>query len=455
MIGMSTPADSITRHVAEHISQSQWSALPQDVAAHALRSWVNFVGCAAGGSQHEAVERAERALCRSGDRGLSTVIGRSTLANAQLSALLNGISASVYAFDDTHAQAMVHSSSIVGSALIGLAGTQPAVDGKTLLLSFAWGIELMCRLSKAISVAPARSDIGWSQSGITGAIGAAAACSKLMALDGTGTATAIGLAAAQSLGLRVAHGTMGMHLVPAQAASIGLQSALLAQSGFSGPTHALEGRNGFFHLFCEQAQPTSLTDGLGERFELLSNTFKAYPCGIVIHAVIDACLALRSRADLNVGQMVSIELNVPAPSAALADRQHPATEFEAQVSAQHWAAAALLTGAAGIEQGTQACIDLPAVRALRERCTVKVMAHMPDDASEVRVQMADGQVLVCRVDHYQGGIANPLSDEAIDSKFLNQASRALGAVQARKLLAQCRSLTGYTDVAGLWREQSI
>jgi len=43
----------------------------------------------------------------------------------------------------------------------------------------------------------------------------------------------------------------------------------------------------FFALFAHEASTASLVDNLGIRFELLANTFKAYPCGIVIHAVID------------------------------------------------------------------------------------------------------------------------------------------------------------------------
>ena len=41
----------------------------------------------------------------------------------------------------------------------------------------------------------------------------------------------------------------------------------------------------------DDAIVSEVTEGLGERWELLQNTFKPYPCGIVMHAVIDACLA--------------------------------------------------------------------------------------------------------------------------------------------------------------------
>jgi 2-methylcitrate dehydratase PrpD len=440
----------VTQAIAAKICEARWSDLPAQVSAHALRSFVNFAGCAAGGSQHDAVSRAVAALYTPEEAGSAPVIGRSIMANPQLSALLNCISASVYAFDDTHAEAMVHPSSIVGSAMLGLAGKVGKTDGQTFLLSFTWGVEMMCRLSKAMSVAPARSDLGWSQSGVTGAIGAAVACGKLLDLQASEMASAIGLAAAQSSGLRVAHGTMGMHLVPSQAAATGVQSALLAQAGFSGPVNALEGKNGFLQLFCETPNFPALTENLGVHFELLLNTFKAYPCGIVLHAMIDACIELSANTSFTRDYVAAVELDVASTTAALADRQNPSSEFEAQVSAQHWAAAVLLSGRAGIDQGRQESIDDPAVAALRALCSVRSIPSMPSDSAEVRIRLSDGRVLQCRTSNFLGSLRNPMDDKLIDQKFLDQASLAIGTDVANQFLANCRSIPNRDEVMSLF-----
>ena len=451
---MQADLSSLTYRIACQIERAHWSDLPKEVSEHALSAFVNFVGCAAAGSRHDAVDFAERALSVPGSSGTSAVIGRPTQTHDQLSALLNAIGASVYAYDDTHAEAIVHPSSIVGSALVAMAGTLQKVDGPKFLLSFAWGLEVMCRLSKALSVTPAKADIGWSQSGVTGAIGAAVACGKLLDLNPTLLCSAIGIAASLSSGLRVAHGTMTMHLVPAQAAATGVQAVKLAINGFTGPNNALEGRNGFLSLFAKTAHIPSLEDDLGKRFELLSIGFKAYPCGIVIHAVIDACLQIRSQHALDLNNIASVCLLVPELTVALADRREPRTEFEAQVSVQHWAAATLLQGVAGIKQGMQETIDDDSVRTLRNRCQVIGIPNMDSDAAEIQITLVDGKKLSFRVDHGIGSLENPLTDEQIDFKFLNQVRVVLGESFANELLRKSRLIASIDDVANIWADHN-
>ena len=451
---MQSASDDVTRVVASHIVAARWDDLPEEVIRHSVNAFVNFMGCLMGGSQHAAVSRAIYALGQSDDSSASSpVIGRSMRSTAPMAALFNCMSASVYAFDDTHAEAIVHSSSIIGAALVALAGARrTTVPGKDLLLSFAWGVELTCRLSKALSVAPARADIGWSQSGVTGAIGAAAACGKLFGFDLSTMTSAIGTAACLSTGLRAAHGSMTMHLVPAQAACTGVQAALLAQAEFTGPMASLEGARGYLTMFSDSSYSPSLTSDLGTRFELLANTFKAYPCGIVIHAVIDACLRICREPEFVRAHIVTVELWVPESTAILADRPDPRNEFGAQVSLQHWAAAVLTAGVAGIAQGTQSWIEDTTVRALRERCRLVPVRDMPTDASIVRVLLEGGRLLEHRIAHCTGSLANPLNEAAIDAKCLDQSTALLGARGARQLIARCRSIPQLDDVSRVWRE---
>ena len=113
---------------------------------------------------------------------------------------------------------------------------------------------------------------------------------------------------------------------------------------------SLAGPHGFFAAFGGSSSTDGLLDGLGSTFELSANTFKPYPCGIVVHPVIDACLDLKSRVDARASSMESIRLIIAPDAAALADRQHPGTDLSAQVSLQHWAVAALVFGKAGIDE---------------------------------------------------------------------------------------------------------
>jgi len=444
-------AAGATLRLADYTTRASWDDLGEPVVRHAMRSFVNVFGCAMGGSQHRAIEIAEQSFCNQDPSGSSIVIGRRRRTSAMHSALLNALSSSVYAFDDGHAEAIVHPSSPVWAALIGLSGSvQAPIDGRQFLLAFSLGIEIVCRLSKSISVAPAQAPVGWSQSGITGSIGAAAACSKLINLDMHETAAAMGIAASLASGLRVAHGTMAMHLLPAQAAMLGVEAALLAGGGFTGPTQALEGQYGFLSLHTDQSVADALTGDLGQHYELLANCLKAYPCGIVIHSVIDACLQLRQKYGFDPSNIAAIRITVSKTTAALANRQHPRTEFEAQVSIQHWAAASLLEGAAGIEQGMPNAIDDPTIGQLREKCQVIVDPAMSSSTAVVALEFKKGPVLEYRVDQYRGSLSKPLSDDDINRKYLEQSEPIIGAIAAQSALDHCWSLPATSDVKELF-----
>jgi 2-methylcitrate dehydratase PrpD len=88
---------------------------------------------------------------------------------------------------------------------------------------------------------------------------------------------------------------MSKSLGVGNAAKNGLAAALLAEGGFSGPEKPIEGRYGFAAVTSDSADLAHITDGIGERWEVLNNAYKPYPCGVVLFPVIDACLELRAR----------------------------------------------------------------------------------------------------------------------------------------------------------------
>ena len=75
----------------------------------------------------------------------------------------------------------------------------------------------------------------------------------------------------------------------------GLAAALLAEGEFSGPESPIEGRYGFAAVTSDSADLAQIADGIGQRWEVLNNAYKPYPCGVVLFPVIDACLELLAR----------------------------------------------------------------------------------------------------------------------------------------------------------------
>src|SRR5262245_8794286 len=94
--------EAVTRTLASYVVAARYSDVPEAVRKEALRSLVNWAGCAIGGSGHEAVNRALAAVMPFAGAPESGILGRSERIDVLNAALLNGISSHVFDFDDTH-----------------------------------------------------------------------------------------------------------------------------------------------------------------------------------------------------------------------------------------------------------------------------------------------------------------------------------------------------------------
>src|SRR5690606_29221449 len=143
------------------------------------------------------------------------------------------------------------------------------VSGEALLLAFLVGLEVECRLGRAIS--PGHYQRGWHITSTCGVFGAAAGCARLLGLDETRIAWTLGNASAQSSGLVENLGSMAKSIGVGNAASNGLLAALLAAEGFQGPAQPIEGPRGFLRVMGDRPDLAAVTGGLGERWEVMSN----------------------------------------------------------------------------------------------------------------------------------------------------------------------------------------
>ena len=440
----------ITARLTDYIMAARWSDLPAPVRREALRSFVNIMGCTIGGARHDVVDLADRSLRDFAGAPQATLIGRGSKADVLHACLINCLASSIYSYDDTHAEAVVHPAGPVATAALALTERRPT-SGADLLLALALGIEMTCRLSKATSVAPAKGTVAWSQTGITAGIGAAVAAAKLLQLDARRLQYAIGIALSQAAGFRVMHATMVSSLMPAQGAQTGLRAALMAERGFTASPAALEGRYGFLEVFAETPDLSALSDGLGERFEVLRNTYKPYPCGIVIHPIIDACLQLRREYAIDPGSIDKVNIKASPGAMVLCDRRNPQNELQAHVSLYHWTAATLLRGTAGIQELQDPTVQDREVMAFQDKVEAQVDPGIAADASEVSVMLKDGNRHTCRIDHCIGSASNPMTDEQLTRKFIQLAEPVVGEARAKELAERSWNIEAMADPGDLAR----
>jgi 2-methylcitrate dehydratase PrpD len=424
----------IMRRLADYIVAARPSDLPEPVRREALRSFVNIVGCTLGGARHDVIGLADDVLSEFSGPPQATLLGRARRADVLHAALINCFGSSIHAFDDTHEQAVVHPSGPVAAVILAIS-ERKRIAGPQFLLAFVLGVEAVCRLSKAISVPPAKGIFAWSQTGVTAGIGAAVAAGKLLDLDPSQMRNAIGVTLSQAAGFRATFGSMCSSFMTAHGAQTGLRAAILAEKGFTGSEAALEGPYGFLDVFAEQADLPALSEGLGTRFEILRNTYKPYPCGVVIHPIIDACLELRRTHRVDAANIAAVSVRVSQKALALTDRRHPKNNLEARVSLYHWVAISFIRGTARIaDMDTESAVLEPAVVRFQEKVETVGDDAIATDGAEVVVTLQDGRSLVCRVEHCGGSASRPMTDSELEQKFTGLAEAVIGPARTREVI---------------------
>ena len=194
--------------------------------------------------------------------------------------------------------------------------------------------------------------------------------------------------------------------------------------------------------FAQRAEPPTrnydeITDGLGESWELALNTYKPFACGIVIHPAIDACLQLRREHGLTADRIARIDLGVHPLVLELTGKRTPATGLEGKFSVYFAAALAIVRGAAGIHDFSDANARDPVISALRDRVSATVDGRLKEEQVRASVTLTDGQRLETFVEHVVGSVENPLSDADLEAKFLGLTDGVLPAPRARALMALC------------------
>jgi 2-methylcitrate dehydratase PrpD len=447
---MDTAHSNATGALAAYVLASTPASLPANVLREAKRSWLNITGCALGGARHPTMDLLDDTLAEATGPGVATLLGRGRKSDVLHATLLNCYASSVYSYDDTHADAIIHPAGPVFAAVLALA-ERNRISGQDALHAFTLGVEISCRLSKAISVPPAKGNIAWSQSGVASGVGVALAAGKLLGLDGAQLRSAIGIAASQAAGIRSLHATMCVPLMPSQGGQTGLRAALLAAKGFTGGTQALERRYGYLTTFCQEANLDALLGELGTRFEILRNTYKPYPCGIVIHPMLDACLELRKDPAVTPANTAKVDIKASAGAMALCNNPLPPGEFEAHVSLHHWCATALIHGHTGIDVLFDKYVQDPAIRAFQSKITAVQTDGIAHDGAVVTITLADGTTREKTITNGIGSTRNPMTDAQLDAKFAAMAEPVIGADRTRATIANCWNLDTMPDAGDLAR----
>lgn len=397
--------------------------ISEELKFHAKKSLLNWLGVAIGASQHPSIDMVIDVSNDVGSRSEVSIFGRKEKVDILWASLINGMSSHIFDFDDTHLGTIHHPSGPVAPVVMAL-GEKYNIPGDRLLHAFIMGCEAELRISSAVY--PSHYDLGWHITSTAGVFGAAVAAGILLELDEKQMVYALGIAGTQTLGLREMFGTMTKPFHPGKAAQNGLLAALLAKKGFTSSTQVLEAKRGFANVLAPEHNLSKVNDAWGTHWELLSNAFKPYACGIVLHPAIDACIELRQHASTSEVEEIQIEVNPYVLE--LTGKQEPKTGLEGKFSIYHTAAIAFMDGDACQDQYSDEKVQKTAE--FRKKIKPIPNATLKEDQAIAKLILYNGKEFECKIEHATGSIFNPMTQSHLINKFTKLVSPIIGSTNA-------------------------
>ncbi|MEW6402192.1 MAG: MmgE/PrpD family protein [Chloroflexota bacterium] len=443
-------AEDYTRQIASFAVHSKPSDVPGPIRHEATRALVNWMGLPINECRSDAVNRVIAAFGEFSGPRQATLLGRGDKIDIFQAALINSFSSSVDAYDDTHLSTIIHPTCVIAPVILALSEIRK-VTGNEFIHALILGIEIQCRLARALLVPPAECDEAWFLTGLTGGVGAAAAAGRLLGLNEQQMVWAISLGAARAAGTRETHRTMAMPLIPSWAAEGGVRAAFLARQDFKAPDTQMEGARGLGRVYARKTNFPVLLDRLGEYWELTQNAYKPFPAGIVMHGAITAALEVAVESHPEPEEIRSVEIVVHPLCLKLTGWRLPRKVEDTAHSVYHWVAIALIDRRIGINQLTEAYIVDPAVAALRDRVEASVNESFKRDEAHISVTLTDGRIVERHVDHALGSIERPMSDQELTAKLHDLSDHVIG-VHATGLLAErCWGVERMPDTSAIVR----
>ena len=418
----------------------------------AREAFVDTVACIASGAREDSTRRVFKAAEVFGG-GSVTVAGQAQKLAPPGAALVNGMAAHLYDFDDNFHPAAAHASAVLVPAILAL-GEFRGIDGGASLDAYIVGLEAMARIGEAVNFD--HYERGWHATSTIGSLGAAMAGGRVLGLESEQMHFALGLAFSMAGGTKHQYGAMAKPLHAGVAAQHGVMAALLASEGVSAVPAPLESSLGFRAMFAGEQAPGF--DGIAETIgvELAIEQYglmtKLYPNCASAHCTLDAVLALMKEHALDAGDIGRVDTWVPQVTADHLVFRVPDNEREARFSMHYAVGLAIEQGAMSLEDFRADSIRRSHIAAWAPRIEIHVdesvrpMPTPPNVLEPARVQLtlADGRTLEKEVRYARGVLENPMSSAERSAKFADCTEHCPG--DAAALIAVVDSMETLGDI---------
>jgi len=417
-------------------------------------------GCALGGSQQHDVEMFLDHAKAMGGADTCAVFGSGFRTDPVMAAMLNALCIRAMDYNDIYWKAdPSHPSDIIPAALSIC--EMNGLSGKDLILGVCIGHEIEMRLAEFGD--PGVREYGWHHATIT-CIAAPIVAGRMLGLSAEQIQQAIGISASPSmcLGAVTAGKLTNMkNTVDPMATRGGVEAALLAARGYSGPEHVIDGKEGLLHCFEKFGGAFNLgmlTDNLpscgGCHWKILDCGMKSFPIEALSHAPLTAMMKIVALHDVDPGDVAEIKVEVIARAAdILGDpaKYRPTSKETADHSLPYSLAVGLVDGMVTPLQFKQDRIDDPALIPVMDKIKVvpndEFEAIFPEfQPSQVTITLADGTSHTERVDVPKGDPRDPMTEEEIAVKFNALGTSVVGESTCTELRAMIMHLEDQADL---------
>jgi 2-methylcitrate dehydratase len=448
--------ETITAAMARWAAELTYEDLGATAVHEAKRYLLDALGCALGGYRQEDARIALEVLDEVAASGPATVIGTGARTDVVSAALANALMIRVMDYNDIYWQQDPSHPSDLFPAAMAMA-ERAGRGGRELIVGIVLGHEFEMRLCEAAF--PGVRERGWHHATLT-AFAAPIVAGRMAGLSWEKIQHAIGIAASH-------HATMGAvtagkltmmkNTVDPMATQAGVLAALLAEKGYTGPEHVLDGKEGLAHVLGPEWKLEVLTEGLGESWRIERCGMKAFPTEALTHAPISAVLDIVKAHDLAPEAIERVKIRSLARAAdILADpsKYDPRSKETADHSLPYVIAAAIVD-----RQVTPAQFEPARIADARIRAQLRKVEVTADPEIEklfpklqrvaVTIVTVDGRELSRQLDYPKGDPRNPLTDEEVEGKFDALAAPVLDDAARARLKEAVWSLERLDSVSGM------
>jgi len=417
-------SEMITAPMARWAADLAFADLSEEAIREAKRYLLDSLGCALGGYTQHDVKILLGVLEETAGSGPATVIGTGARVDVVSASLANALMVRAMDYNDIYwQQDPSHPSDIIPGAL-ALAERADG-SGEELCVGIVLGHEFEMRLCEAAF--PGIRERGWHHATFT-AFAAAFVAGRMLHLDAERIQHAVGISGSSHAtfgAVTAGKLTMMKNTVDPLATQRGVLAALLAERGYTGPEHVIDGKEGLVETLGPEWKLDVLTDGLGESWRITRCGMKAFPTEALTHTPISAVLDLVTEHDLAADGVEEVRIRSLARAAdILADpsKYTPHNRETADHSLPYVIAAALVDRQVTPLQFTIAKIEDPRIRAQLNKVVVVADPEIEKDFParqrvSVTITTIDGRSFTKDLDYPKGHPSNPLTASEIEQKF--------------------------------------